>query len=147
MSTVWGFGGTKQIELNKLQPSSAIKLCSEVLCSAAAAPSTLSVVMGGLSSIFTQNVGKSDLKWPQDRPLLHPHQQQPNSLTFTQRRAALFYIHTKELSFQCFLHICVSLDIGAWTLATLTSQLRQMWRNTLVPRADKQHVHLGRLWF
>lgn len=45
MSTVSVFGGTKQIELNKLQPSSAIKLCLEVLCSAAAAPSVLSVVM------------------------------------------------------------------------------------------------------
>lgn len=49
MSTVSGFGGTKQIELNKLQPSSAIKLCLEVLCSAAAAPSVLSVVMWGVA--------------------------------------------------------------------------------------------------
>lgn len=52
MSTVSGTGGTKQIELNKLQPSSAIKLCLEVLCSAAAAPSVFSVVMGGAVQHF-----------------------------------------------------------------------------------------------
>lgn len=80
-------------------------------------------------------------------------------LMFIPRTATLFYIldDSYKLIFiavsSTFIwdsFFCVSLgsaDLRVWTSVTLTSQLRQMWRNVLVLRADKQHVHLGSLWF